>query len=99
MIDERFSKEAFDALKNDSEGSRILHDQLDREIHTLLMELLAPTVQEISEELNSMGFALQNTNQGLDDGIDYCEPKGDKTERYRMLFCTDVIITICSGER
>lgn len=95
MIDERFSKQAFEAVGWNTEASRVLCGQLDAEVHVLLMDLLKPAMQDIVNRLNSMGHALVDVSQELGDDIHYRQPTGTSlTGRYKMLLAADLVVTV-----
>ena len=95
-IDERFSKQAFEALGWASEESRVLCGQLDAEIHEMLRHLLVPAVREIVGRLNAMGHALVDFAPDGGDNIHYREPcvTASPIADYTMILAVDWVITV-----
>lgn len=95
MIDERFSKAAFDAAGWGSEDSRSLCGQLDAEIQRELMEIIKPVMYKIVGKLNAMGHALNDVSDEFGE-IHFREPL-ESTARgrgFKTIVAADLVVTV-----
>lgn len=95
MLDERFSKTAFEAYGWNSEESRLLCGELDAVIHEQLLKILKPAMIEIVNQLNAMGHALVDVSDDMGDAIHYREPlEPSLGSGYKMIVAVDLTLTV-----
>ena len=94
MIDERFSKQSFQAAGWNTDRAAQLSEQLGEEVQRRLMAGIRSEFGKIIQTLNAMGHDLQPVANQNDDGIhhrDFSE-SGDE-RKYAMILALDLVIT------
>jgi hypothetical protein len=95
MIDERFSATAFERSGLDSESAKVLCDALEMEIQQLLHSIVSEKLNEIVEQLNTMGHRLRFYEPPRPGDIAYRDDWVDEQDEYhcRLRVACDTVIS------
>ena len=77
MLDERYSATEFERLGLDSERSRTLANELERDILEELKSTVDFEVKKIAERLNGMGHNLRLEEQSTPGSISFRDDRGE----------------------
>jgi hypothetical protein len=73
MIDARFSKDAFEALRKDLEGLENLTKELEDEVMLRLRPMIAEELARVATELNRLGHNLEPVDHNDPGELEVCE--------------------------
>ena len=91
MIDDKFSLSNFVNELEDNSSAEDLSKLLENEIQTELHTLLKPKMQEIADNLNSMGHNLALYYPAIPGDISYVDKSSGKT---LLRVSSDVVISV-----